>query len=74
MTQWISWLWQAMCNGICCGGLGNVLKRAIDFNAEGQRKNGISERTWKKLIEEEIIKDGVTMEDVLCQSSFIVFY
>ena len=32
------------------------LRRALDFEFEGQRKKGRSKRTWKKKVEEESVK------------------
>ena len=47
---------------------GHVLRRALDFEVEGQGKNGSSKRTWKKQIEEESMKVGLRRKDVLCRS------
>ena len=33
---------------------GHVLRRALHFKVEGQRKKGRPERTWKKQVEEEL--------------------
>ena len=44
---------------------GHVL-RALDFEAEGQRKKGRSKRTWEKQVEEENVKIGLRREDALC--------
>ena len=49
-----------------------VLRRALDFEVEGQRKKGRPKRTWKKLVEEESVKVGLRREDVLCQSKWSV--
>ena len=35
---------------------GHVLRRALDFEVEGQRRKGWSKRTWKKQVEEESVK------------------
>ena len=35
---------------------GHVLRRASDFEVEGQRKKGRSKRTWKKQVEEESVR------------------
>ena len=34
----------------------HVLRRAINFEVEGQRKQGSLKRTWKKQAEEERVK------------------
>ena len=36
----------------------SVLRRALDFKVEGQRKKGRPKRTWRKLVEEESVKVG----------------
>ena len=51
---------------------GHVLRRALDFNCEGQRKKCRQERTWKKQVEEESVKVGLTKGDVLCRSKWSV--
>ena len=38
---------------------------ALGFEVEGQRKNGRPKRMWKKQIEEEGVKVGLGMKDVL---------
>ena len=47
----------------------HVLRKALDFEAEGQRKNGRQERTWKKPAEGVSMKVSVRREDALCCSS-----
>ena len=37
----------------------HVLRRALDFEVEGQRKKGKAKRTWKKQVEEESVKVGL---------------
>ena len=44
---------------------GHVLRRALDFEDEGQRKNG---RTWKKQVKEESVKVGLRREAALGRS------
>ena len=44
----------------------HVLRRALDFKVEGQRKKGRLKKTWKKLVEDESLKVGLSMEDELC--------
>ena len=34
----------------------HVLRRALDFEVEGQQKKGKLKRTWKKQVEEESVK------------------
>ena len=34
----------------------HVLRRALDFEVEGQRKEGSLKRTWKREVEEESVK------------------
>ena len=51
---------------------GYVMRRALDFEVEGQRKKGRLKRTWKKQIEEESVKIGLRMEDALCRSKWSV--
>ena len=41
----------------------HVLRRALDFEVEGQRKKRRLERTWKKQVEEENIKVSLSRED-----------
>ena len=45
---------------------GHISRRALDFEVEGQRKNGRSKRTWKKQVEEESMKVGLRRKDELC--------
>ena len=43
---------------------GHVMRRALDFEVEGQRKKGgLMRRTWKKQVEEESVKVGLYRED-----------
>ena len=44
---------------------GHVLRRALDFEVEGQRKKGRSKRTWKKRVKEEIFMIDLRMDDAL---------
>ena len=46
---------------------GHVLRRALDFEAEGRPK-----RTWKKQVEEESMNVGVSRKDPLCRSKWVV--
>ena len=61
----------AMANSVCWHGHvlgredGHVLRRALDFEVEGQRKKGRPKRTWKKQVEEESVKVGLKREDAL---------
>ena len=45
---------------------GHVLRKALDIEGEGQRKKWRLMRTWKKQVEEEIMKVGLSREDALC--------
>ena len=51
---------------------GHILRRAFDFEVEGQRKKGRVKRTWKSQVEEESMKVGLRREDALCQSKWSV--
>ena len=44
---------------------GNVLRRALDFQVEGQGKKWKPKRTWKKQVEEESVKVGLRREVTL---------
>ena len=52
----------AVANSVCWYGHvlrredGHVLRRALDFVVEGQRKIGRLKRTWRKQVEEESVK------------------
>ena len=46
----------------------HILKRALDFEIDGQRKKWRPKRTWKKQVEEKSVKVGLRMEDALCRS------
>ena len=50
----------------------HVLRRALDFEVEGQRKKGWPKRTWKKQVEEEHVKIGLRREDAPCRSKWSV--
>ena len=47
-----------------------ILRRALDFEADGQRKKGWPKRTQKKQVDEESIKVGMSREDALCRSNW----
>ena len=47
-----------------------VLRRALGFEVEGQGKKGWPKRTQTKQVEEESTKDGLSIEDALCQSKW----
>ena len=51
---------------------GHILRRALDFEVDGQRKNRELRMTWKKQFEEESVKVGLRREDALCQSKWSV--
>ena len=50
----------------------HVLRRAFDFEAEGERKKERSTRIWKRQVEEESMKVGLRKEDALCYSEWSV--
>ena len=45
---------------------GHILRRALDFEVDGQRMKGRPKRMWKKQVEEQIIKVGLRRKDALC--------
>ena len=51
---------------------GLILRRALDFEVEGQRKKGRPKRMWEKQVEEESVKVGLRREDALCRSKWSV--
>ena len=51
---------------------GHVLRRALCFEFEGQRKKGRLKRTWNKQIEEESVKVGLRRECALYRSKWSV--
>ena len=51
---------------------GHVLRRALDFEVEGQRMKGRLKMTRKKQVEEEHVKVGLRREDALCRSKWSV--
>ena len=67
-----------MANSVCWYGHvfrredGHVLRRALDLEAEGQRKKWRPKRTWKKQVEGESVKVGLRREDGLCRSKWSV--
>ena len=48
---------------------GHVLRRALDFEVEGERKKGTLKRTWKKQVDEESVKVGLRKEETLFRSN-----
>ena len=44
----------------------DTLGRTVDFEVEGQRKKERLKRTSKKQVEDQSVKVGLSMEDVLC--------
>ena len=46
---------------------GHVLRRALDYEVEGQRKKGRLKRTWERQVEEESVTVGLRREDALCR-------
>ena len=51
---------------------GHVLRRAFDFEVDGQRKKGRPKRIWKRLVEEESMKVGLRRKDAFCRSKWNV--
>ena len=45
----------------------HVLRRALDFEVESQRKKGRPKMTCKKQVAEESVKVGLRREDALCR-------
>ena len=68
----------AMANSVCWYGHvlrredGHVLRRAFDFEVDGQRRNVSPKRTWKEHVEDESVKIGLRWEDAFCQSKLSV--
>ena len=68
----------AMANSVCWYGHvlsredGHILRRALDFEVEGQRKKGRLKRTWKKQVEKESIMVSLRRKDALCRSKLSV--
>ena len=68
----------AIANSVCWHGHvlrredGHVLRRALYFEVEGQKKKVRLKKTWKKQVEEESVKVGLRMEDVLCRLNWSV--
>ena len=51
---------------------GHVLRRALDFEADGQRKKGRPKSIWKKQVEEVSMKVCLRRKDTLCRSNLSV--
>ena len=51
---------------------GHVLRRALVFEVDGQRKKRRLKRTWKTQVEEENVKAGLRMEDAPYRSKWSV--
>ena len=45
---------------------GHILRRALDFEVDGQRTKRCLKRTWKRQVEKESLKGGLRREDQLC--------
>ena len=50
----------------------HLLRRALDFEVEGQKKKERLKRAWKKQVEEDSVKIGLRMKDALCRSKWNV--
>ena len=68
----------AMANSVCWYGYvlrredGHVLRLALDFEVESQMWIWRLKRTWKKQVEEESVRVGVSREDGLFRSNWSV--
>ena len=51
---------------------GHILRRALHFYVERQRKKGMPKRTWKKKVKEESTKIGLIRENAFLQSNWSV--
>ena len=51
---------------------GHVLRRALYFEVEGQKKKGRPKKTWKKQVEEEGVKVDLGRNYELCRSKLSV--
>ena len=49
---------------------GHVLRIALYFEVEGQRKKGRPKSTWKRQVEEESVNVGLRRKDALCRSKW----
>ena len=49
-----------------------VLRRALDFEVEGQRKKERRKSIWNKKVEEECVNVALRREDAPCQSKLSV--
>ena len=47
-------------------------RKALDFEAEGQRNKWWLKRTWRREVEEESVKIGLRRVDGLCRSKWCV--
>ena len=67
-----------MANSVCLYGHvlmredGHVLRSALDFEVDAQRKKGKLKRTWNKQVEGESVKVGLRREDALFLSKWSV--
>ena len=50
----------------------HILRRALDFEVESQRKKGRPKRTWKRQVEKKRMKVGFRRKDALCRSEWSV--
>ena len=51
---------------------GHMLRRALDYDVNVQRKKGRPKRTWKRQVEEESMNIGMRMKDAHCCSKWSV--
>ena len=51
---------------------GHALRRQLELKAEGQSKKWMSKRSCEKLIDRESMEVGLSRQDALCRSKWIV--
>ena len=51
---------------------GHILRNSLDFEVEVHKKSGRLNGTWNKQVEEESMDVGLSREDALFQSKWIV--
>ena len=67
-----------MTDDVCCVGMcvlkredANVLRKAIEFEAEGEMRNGRLKSTCTRQLEEECIKDGLCVGHAILLVSMV---
>ena len=51
---------------------GHVLRIALEFGVQGQKKKIRLKLTWKKQVDEESMKVGLNWKDIILRQNFIV--